>query len=321
MYFLNTRGRIHSIVNIFVMSALIINVLAVVGGIAFYVFGIQNPMLRESQGYRLVGPMINPGSYGAFTSSALAIQLALLLGKSKTISLSRSLQWTNVVLLSLATIMTFSRSALLGFLVGVVAVCVFYWRQAGVRLVVLACVVTCLMSAILIWSPVGKEIQFRRQMLDSRTIYQRVDINSVAIDLLVSEPRGFVTGVGVGTFLVASERALGIPLVIHNTYLWLLVETGVFVLALGLAVLGAGLGYAVRVARARTREGPIAIGIVGALAGTLMWCMGTEGLYHRHVWFLLALSAACYRCFRSELLETRSRLVSRKVDGVIRPGG
>lgn len=301
---LNSSERLLAITRVFVLSVSALNVVAVAGGIARYAFGIPNMMMRENTSLRLVGFMVNPNSYGGFVLCVLLMQFALLLSRSRLLPLPRRAQQLNLVLLGMACVMTLSRSTLLGLAMGMIGLLWFYRFKGSMRLMGWAVVVLAGMTALVSWyaaSP-GTSSVFWDNELNTRTITDRLDSNKAALDMLVrGSPLRVVTGVGVGTFLTRSQQYIGIPLLIHNDFLWLLVETGLWGLLLFGAMMLTSLRNCVEVARLGAAESAIAISVACALVGTLGWMLGTQGLWHRHVWFLLALSEACYRLRRKDV--------------------
>src|SRR5713226_3483257 len=131
---LDTREKLHAAVRAFVLSGSVINVAAVAGGIARYVFGIPNIMMRQGTGIRLVGLMVNPGAYGGFILCVLLMQFALLLSGSELLRLPRWAQDLNVALLVMACLMTQSRSTLIGLVTGLMGLLLFFRVKASVRL-------------------------------------------------------------------------------------------------------------------------------------------------------------------------------------------
>lgn len=294
---LDTREKLHAAVRVFVLSGSLINLLAVSGGIARYAFGISNMMMRESTSTRLVGFMINPGAYGGFALCILLIQFSLLLGGSELLRLPRWAQHLNVALLAMACLMTQSRSTLVGLVTGLLGLLVFYRVKASVRLLGVGLAVLVGMMAILyVYAFSSKTVSdFWSTELNSTNFALRIDANRAAMNMYLASPANALLGIGIGTFVSRAQQYIGLPLIIHNDFLWLLVEAG----PLGLCLFGTILVVTFRncfvVARAGIGESPIAIGIACALLATLGWMLGTEGLWHRHVWFLLALSEVCYR--------------------------
>ncbi|MGH9775344.1 MAG: O-antigen ligase family protein [Candidatus Acidiferrales bacterium] len=316
LHLADTREKLQSTVKIFVLSGSIINFAALLGGIAWYVFGIPNVMMREESSLRLTGLMVNPNAYGGFVFCVFFLQAALLIGNSGLLPLSRNLQRLNLVFLGMAAMMTLSRSALLGFAAGTMALLFFHRVKAGLRLAAVGCVCLTGLTAVLYWYSDSSRTsaQFWGVELSDRTILERIDINRVAVNMLVGGPPiKVITGIGVGTFLSRSETYLGMPLIIHNDFLWLLVETGLWGFLLFTCILGRGLLNCVAVVRMRVAESPIAVGVACALVGTVGWMLGTEGLWHRHVWFLLALSESYHRlCVRAPATSSLEKLRLQK---------
>jgi hypothetical protein len=299
LHFVDTRERLNEVVKVFVLSGSALNIFAVLGGIARYVFGIQNMMMRDPESLRLTGFMVNPNSYGGFLFCVLLMQFALLLGDSKLLPLSRMAQRLNLALLGVATAMTLSRSALLGLGTGIFALLTFYRIKAGLRIVafVLACLVG--LTIIVYWySSPSMSTAFWNIGASDRTILERIDANRIAFNMMIDDSSiSFISGIGVGTFLMRSRQYLGLPLIIHNDFLWLLVETGIWGFALVALIIGKSLQNCYHVARAHVEASPLAIGVACSITGVLAWTLGTEGLWHRHVWFLFALSQASYRMY------------------------
>jgi O-antigen ligase len=297
LYLVDSREKLHAIVKIFVLSGSALNVLALLGGVARYVFGIPNLMMRELGTLRLCGLMVNPNSYGGFILCVFLLQFALLLGGSALLGLSRQAQYVNLAFLGMACLMTQSRSALLGMIAGIAALLLFFRVRAGLRLAGVTLLMVLGMASVVRWynASAKTSADFWEAELSSNTISQRLDTNRAAWQMYLDSPRNALLGIGVGAFLVRGQNVLGLPMIIHNDILWLLVELG----PLGLFLFGAIFAVCFRncivAARAQVSESPIAIGVACSLFATLAWTAGTEGFWHRHVWFLLALSESCYR--------------------------
>ncbi len=109
-----------------------------------------------------------------------------------------------------------------------------------------------------------------------------------------------ILGIGIGTYYQSYKDVPNVADTIHNTFLWLLTETGIvgaglftgFFLAVWLALL--------RCARAPPAGDPFLWGTVGVLLVFAGASVGTEILYQRYFWFLLGLALAVpYRPPRS----------------------
>jgi O-antigen ligase len=270
--------------------------------------------------------MVNPSSYGGFLLCILLFQLALLFGKSTLLPLPRWAQGVNVAILSLATLMTISRSAMLGIVSGLLVLVAFYRMNATIRIASFTLLITLAIGAVTYWRGFSPDVaaDFWYMVFSETGIEDRMDINGAAMDMLRARPANALTGIGVGTFFVQSEHRFDSPYIIHNEYIWLLVETGIVGLCLFGGIVLRSLQNCVRVSRSGSGDSPIAVGVACGLVGTLAWMLGTEGLWHRHVWLLLALSELCYRLHKKDRLSTRSPRIAgprlRSSNGVRQPG-
>lgn len=113
---------------------------------------------------------------------------------------------------------------------------------------------------------------------DAATIKDRQVQNERAVDLLMKAP---LFGQGLGTFVEKTGTTL------HNSALWLLLETGL----VGTLLFSGFLLMAVRCLYL-SREDPFLLGMLAvSLAFTVMSMTG-EFLYQRHLWLLLGLALA-----------------------------
>ncbi len=131
-------------------------------------------------------------------------------------------------------------------------------------------------------------------LMNARGLDDRVAIIRAALHDYVASPATIVFGIGVGTFLTTSARTFGVPLIVHNTIVWFLVEMG----PLGLAVfcwLFARTGLNLW----RTRllpgwEGELSHGVTAALVAWLAFSLFNEALYLRPVWLLILAADRLY---------------------------
>jgi len=293
----DNREKLQSLVRVFVLSAFVLNVFALVGGFARYFLDIPNVMIYNGDSLRLAGLMVNPGAYGGFVACALLMQLALLLGNSSILKISKKAQYLNATLLSIGCLMTISRSSLLGLFVGVIALFSFYRSRLTPRMIYVTLATVSILLTLLLWSGFSSRLadDFWELAFSQTTVENRTDANSAAIEMLRENPANPITGIGVGTFLARSEQKLGVELIIHNEFLWLFVETGVLGFCVFVCILVRALRNCLALFRARHVESPIAVGVFCGIISIAVWMQGTEGLWHRHVWLLLALSEVSYR--------------------------
>ncbi len=127
-------------------------------------------------------------------------------------------------------------------------------------------------------------------------------------------------GAGLGAFIREQTLATGAPLVIHNSYLWLLAEFGL----LGAAALAAmPLAVLYWALRTRSRTAWMALACLTVMA---VISLAHEMVYQRAFWFLLGLLAAAPRILRRErdpgrafsagALEGRETVAERQLEGV-----
>ena len=124
-------------------------------------------------------------------------------------------------------------------------------------------------------------------LMNSRGLDDRAAIIRAALQDYTASGTTRIFGIGLGTFLATSARTFGVPLIVHNTLVWFLVELG----PLGLAVL---LWLFVRTALNlwRTRllpgwQGELSHGVAAALVAWLAFSLFNEALYLRQLWLLI----------------------------------
>jgi O-antigen ligase len=294
---IDTQEKLQGAVRVFVLGGSVLNVVALLGGFARYFLGIPNLMMFDQSTVRLAGFMVDPGAYGGFLLCVLLIQLALVCDDSDLLRLPRWVQLTNVALLVVACLMTISRSANLGLFTGLILLVLFYRGKAARQLLMFGSLALLVLGAVFYLQQFSSDVadEFWGSIFRESTLMDRVDINTAAMDMLLKDPTNVVTGIGVGTFLAHADEKLDVPYIIHNDFIWLFVETGVLGLLLFVAVAARSLRNCLLLSKTRGPDRAIAVGLACGIVGTLVWMMGIEGLWHRHVWLLLGLSEVCYR--------------------------
>ena len=123
-----------------------------------------------------------------------------------------------------------------------------------------------------------------------RGLSDRVAITGIGLREYGRSLRRAAFGIGVGTFFATSAVFFGVPLIIHNTFVWFLVEMG----PLGLIAVAWIWVLVSRnlwlVCRSRDWRAPAGIGVAAAFAAMTVFCVMNEGFYQRHLWFLFVLS-------------------------------
>jgi O-antigen ligase len=302
IYYVRNLDRLLELVRWFVYTGCAINIIAFAGGIFRYVFGISNNMMRDNSSLRLVGFNINPGSYGGWLLVITLIQFSLLISRSSIIGMRRSLQWINVIIGSVNIIMTLSRSSYMGVIAGFLTAIVLS-KRGSIKSFLIISLLALLSIANIFKHSENSDLdqQFRNGVYRSDTVQQRTDINMSALNLLIESPANIPFGIGIGTFLIRSEELLGHQIQIHNTFLWILVEMGCVGFIVMLAMFYCAFMDCRFAARTDWIGQPIAIGVMSCIMATFAWFMGDEGLWHRHVWFILILADSVYRIYLQEM--------------------
>jgi O-antigen ligase len=179
-------------------------------------------------------------------------------------------------------VLTRSRSAWVALAVGGV---VFLWlirrRLTWKRVLIAATAVGCAGASL--WVVAGDAVMsLLRSALQPTSILLRWELITGGLRYFPDSP---IWGIGLDAY-----RQSGAPYIIHNTYVWFLVEMG----AIGLIVLLALLSRVGRNWTAALRSTGwnwgLAVGGVAAFASMLGLAVGIEALYQRPLWLLFALA-------------------------------
>ena len=309
----------------FVTSAAILNVVALLGAAVRYIWDVPNPLMFQEVSLRLAGTMVNPNSYGGYLATVLAAQLSAFVLRQQMLGAPRWIEAANCAALLLGLLLTISRGSWLAALVGTMIVTLFTIilvrrRYLGVGDLVAPMLVVGVLVIVLAISQVGgvrtaagergntgpSPIESRTQIYrpqgspsiaeffriasDRWGFADRMAINQIALKMYWESPWSVLFGIGVGSFLEESAQTiLQQRILIHNTYLWVLVELGlVGLITLAGMLVSMIVGLLVFVKRAGASDAtPMAL--LAALSSNLVWFLSTDGLYHRHVWLILAL--------------------------------
>ncbi len=265
------------------------------------------------QSNRLAGTLLEAPPFGGLLVVAFLIQATLLAAGLRLVSPTFDI--LNFVLLFHAICLTFSRSPWVGLGAGllVLAVIVFQQRRAlaMTRVALLSIVMVAVAAATFaggyvrqalaaasppaataaapVTSPPPSPNLFFRQMFVRRwTTSIRFAQFTEGMKLWAHRPLG---GIGLGRFLVESPRWFGQPYQIHNTFIWVLVEMGLIGLLWFAAVIWMiGDDYAAAFRVWPDRLWWVA-GFAAAFASGLGFMIANEGLYQRHLWWVIAAAA------------------------------
>jgi O-antigen ligase len=185
-----------------------------------------------------------------------------------------------------------SRGAFLAFMVGVAIELVIWPRRAvpvlkAAAIALLAVVVITAVSLIVGphrldemlsgSAPIGF-LSSERLDLDAATIRKREAQDQQALSMFADAP---ILGHGLGYFIEKTGTTL------HNSLLWLIIETGL----IGTAVVTGFLGMAVY-SLYLGREDPFLLGMVAVSVAFMVMSVTGEFLYQRHLWILLGMALA-----------------------------
>jgi O-antigen ligase len=285
-----------SLVNVFLLTGSALNVAGLLCFISFKLTGIGSFVMFS--GVRYVAFMIDPNGYCGYLGCLTIFQLWFLLNSSKVITLPCFFQWINFGLLITGCLLTMSRSGWLGLLGGIA--CMFLFVNLGrvARLTAILLLAVILGGFLMV--KMGALQDFEERSASNSSIEGRMELNKKGWEMYTEGPSSLLAGIGIGTFEESSEANFGLFAQIHNTFLWLLVEGGPLLLGVfGLMLFKA---QSQNYAAAKRQPAPlnhIAIASFCALGGFVAWCMGIEGMYHRHFWILLSFSDLCFIHFRT----------------------
>lgn len=243
--------------------------------------------------FRAVGMLVNPNAFGF----AAAIAIILQLSGRVPLPESRWLRVAGLASLLVAFILTGSRSAWVAFTVAIaIMTIVTHWEWRKVKLAVpLAAAVLAVLVSLLPAQTVVLEgdqpnrVYFGRGVVVTAnhvSVSHRMEQFDGSIALWISAP---LTGVGLGVYIQREiELAKGLPQQIHNTYLWLLAETGLVGFSL---ITGFFITLLVGSWRGRRHDDCLLVAIpILCLFG--LFAMLQEALYQRHIWFLAGILVA-----------------------------
>lgn len=230
---------------------------------------------------RATGLMQNANAYGFFLVVVMLLAIAM-----------RYRLWLCVPAYLLSLWFTSSRGALIALVAGIAVLLALSPRRMMVPLKPMALAVLLIglisivaglvdqhrvSAALEGFGPIGY-LSAERVDPESNSIAQRWRQTAGAIELIAEAP---VFGHGLGYVLKTTGQT------IHNSLLWLVVETG-FV---GAAVFTVFLVLAVR-QLFLDRDDPFVLGMVAVSGAFVVMSLTGEYLYQRHLWFLLGVALA-----------------------------
>jgi len=279
------RSRWKRVAAAFTGSASLVNVASLGLYGAWLQWGVRSVVIHGNG--RMTGFLIDPNAHGGLLTVALLLQLGWLAAARSRARWTRVLGAANALLLGAGLLLTRSRSAWVALAVGLVALGWLIrrsmtWRRAAVA----AAAVAGAGAAVWLWA--GETIaRLLTDALRGTTVLMRWEQVSGGLRLFPSSP---IWGNGLDAY-----RRLGGAHIIHNTYVWFLVEMGVIGFAALVALLWrVGRNWAAAL-RASCDDWWLAVGGAAAFAAMLGLALGVEAFYQRPLWLLFAMAEGLRR--------------------------
>ena len=244
-------------------------------------------------GSRLSGFMANPNAFGFALAVFIVLHLAFL---GRAYALSPWAHRLGAAICVAGLVGSGSRTAWVAAIVGVAtltALRALAWREV-LRLAALA-VVACglllvalpqLVASLRPGPPPTGGMQALQSVLTFDTgVRARIDLLQDAIRLWRTSP---LVGTGLGAS--TAGPANGEVQYAHNTFLWLLTETGLVGLLLWAGFFALSLRVLAR--DGRGADDVFATAVAAALVVFLVMSLGMEAMYQRHLWLLLGIGLA-----------------------------
>lgn len=275
-----SREQMYELMRWLVFSAFVVNTVSLVGYMAELLWGIPTPFLEFE--VRLTGLLIDPNAYGGYLVIIFLIQTSLLLARRNLFP-----PWfmsLNALLLLLGIILTSSRSAWIGLALGAMVLAWFY--RARFVMQFLWSLVSIMILSYLLFG-----LEFINTMIEiaqrKTQIATRWELIQLGLKNFINSP---LFGIGLGVFPLLSGG-----MIIHNTYVWILVEMGIvgFIVLMAFLYRGAK-NYWISI-KTLPEDRALAIGLFAGYCAMLGVAVGIEAFYQRHFWLLLALSEVLYK--------------------------
>lgn len=279
---LTTLARVRALLRAFVLGTVVSAVVSLAAMWLNLGLSVVIPVLNEPYPRaRLAGLLLDPNAYGGLLAAALVAHLALSGGNWQLLG-----GWASrlaTLSLSAALVLSFSRSAWIGALAGIVAVAALdrgAARRMRRRLRWPALLVLPALTLPGIWELVDRPDQ----------VLARLSIGGDALDEFLRSP---MIGIGLGVFEQRHD------VIVHNTVLWFLAELGLIGLVAFVGFFTIHLRWGVRsVLRGGGQERALAIAALGTAFVGLGLSVGIEAFYQRSWWLAFATLGALHRLNR-----------------------
>jgi putative inorganic carbon (HCO3(-)) transporter len=244
----------------------------------------------------------NPAGYASFITPALFMALTMAIVRPRVWSRKYAVLVSLMGLLAL--LLTFTRGAWSGFVLGMVVVVYMGLRARVISGKTVFIAAALVVIAILAFTPVMLErvaMDYSGQSGSESTLEERLGLIQIALNIIAAHP---ITGIGPGSYgyLFKSYMPGGVDqwvFVVHNEFLLQAAEIGIPGAIAFVAFLVAGFRVARRLVRGGfTLVGVCALGWIGALV-TLIWQMSwvpwIGWSYNAMLWVMLGLMDAAQR--------------------------
>jgi O-antigen ligase len=247
---------------------------------------------------RATGTSYDSHTFGLFLTMLLPFPMIALLSYGKFDLRTRLESFALLAAGSLAVLVSFSRSSWLTLALTCALIWLVFaaWREKHVILKM-----CCLGLVALIPAPWAAEYIARRFAYEgNQNLTARYDQFPVAWSMWKDH---FFTGQGIGNYMVRLldyQRPGALDLPVHNVFLWMAADTGLFGAVTFYAIIFAAMWKLTRLVRAR--RWPTSLMALGALAALCAYVVDgmtnplfRESLVYMLFWLMLALSAALPR--------------------------
>ncbi len=291
----------------FVLSSAFISLYSIFDFTAWASWAIDLP--AGTGPYRLIGFMDNPNAFGITIAAAIALQAPYATARKGAGPRAHGVVAT---ILFTALLLSWSRSAWIGL--GCALALMFAYRSVTVRTLALPAIAATVIAVTLSYGlptiveearmlfgfqPLGKLhtsafwalLGERSVAGDAVSVESRLDMSVRALEMWWQKP---VFGIGLGSYFWSEfDRSADVPYVIHNTFLWLLTETGL----VGALAFAAFFLFCLRCLLqgvwSKAAGDPLLYpSLIGACAVFAGASVTTETMYQRHLWFFLGIALA-----------------------------
>lgn len=306
----NTK-TLDSFVRAFLIGCCAISLYSLLDYLAWFGVRINLP---EGTEIRFLGFMKNPNAFGLLVAMALAMQMPFV-ASGRVFSQRTHILGTIILLVAL--FFSFSRSAWIGAALALLLA--FIFKGMDRRRMAVAFAGAGFVCALMIFvypvvvvsfakflgvddtviaqSAETSRINFITRFVDTEDegLRRRVETSGRAIENWRQNP---IIGIGLGGFLWPQlQRNEKQPVILHSTYLWLLVEfglTGILVFLGFFVVCTYALvrRVAVRLPQRRSDLRLLPMAALGAIAVFAGASIGMEAMYQRHFWFFVGWALA-----------------------------